>query len=41
MGKSERTYFHPDQPREVPLDEALALYARHHFAQIAWLQKSS
>ena len=42
-GDFERTYFHPDHQREVRLDETLALYAhhgRHHFAQIAWLQKS-
>ena len=43
-GDFARTYFHPDQQREVRLDETLALYAhhcRHHCAQIAWLQKSS
>ena len=43
-GDFERTYFHPEHQREVRLDETLALYAyhcRHHWAQIAWLQKTS
>jgi uncharacterized damage-inducible protein DinB len=37
-----RTYFHPDQEREITLDEGLALYAwhgEHHAAHITTLRR--
>jgi len=41
-GEWSRTYFHPEQKREVTLDEVLALYAwhgEHHAAHITTLRR--